>query len=64
MAVVIERREGRAELIECMSNPQRLLATYNRVAAALNAREKRQLALWSPELLSGIKAEVVLPKAP
>ncbi len=64
MAVVIEKREGRAKLIECMSDPRRLLATYNRVAAELNAKEKQQLALFSPELLSRIGAEVLPPKTP
>jgi putative zinc-dependent peptidase DUF5700 len=56
MAVIIERREGRAVLIECMSNPRRLLATYNRDAAALNAAGKERLPLWSKELLAGIGA--------
>lgn len=64
MAAVIERREGRAKLIECMSDPRRLLATYNRVAKELNAKGKQQLPLWSPELLSLIGAEALPPKAP
>jgi Putative zinc dependent peptidase (DUF5700) len=64
MAVVIEKREGRAKLIECMSDPRRLLATYNRVASELNAKEKQQFALWSPDLLSRIGAEVLPKKAP
>jgi hypothetical protein len=64
MAVVIEKREGRATLIECMADPRRLLATYNRVAKELNAEEKRQRALFSPELLSGIGAGAPPPKAP
>jgi hypothetical protein len=64
MAVVIEKREGRAELIECMSDPRRLLATYDRIAAELNAKGKEHFALWSPELLSRIGVEVVLPNAP
>jgi hypothetical protein len=54
MAVVIERHEGRAKLIACMADPPELLATYNRVAKELNAKEKQPLALWSPELLSRI----------
>jgi hypothetical protein len=56
MAIVIERQEGRAVLIECMSSPRRLLATYNRDAAALNAAGKEHLPLWSRELLAGIGA--------
>jgi hypothetical protein len=64
MAVLIEKREGRAKLIECTSDARQLLATYNRVAAGLNAKEKPPLALWSKELLSKIGAEVVTPNAP
>ncbi len=56
MAVVIERQEGRAVLIECMSDPRRLLATYNRDAAAVNAAGKEHLPLWSKQLLAGIGA--------
>jgi hypothetical protein len=56
MAVVIERQEGRAVLIASMSDPRRLLATYNRDAAALNASGKERLPLWSKELLAGIGA--------
>lgn len=62
MAVVVEKHDGRAKLIECMSDPRKLLATYNRAAAELNAKEKPPLALWSEELLSRIGAEVVPPK--
>lgn len=51
MAVVIEKHDGRAELIECMSDARRLLATYDRDAADINAREGGRLALWSPGLL-------------
>jgi hypothetical protein len=59
MAVVIEKRQGRARLIECMSDPRQLLATYNRAAAGLNAKEKQHLALWSPQLLSKIGADLL-----
>jgi hypothetical protein len=51
MAVVIERHDGRAALIECMADPRKLLATYNRDAADLNVRGKEKLALWSPALI-------------
>jgi hypothetical protein len=64
MAVVIERRDGRAKLIECMSDPRKLLATYNRAAAELNAKGKPPLALWSEELLSKIGAEAAPPNRP
>jgi len=52
MAVIIERREGRPALVECMSDPRKLLRAYNRSAAELNAAGKEQLAMWSPELLN------------
>jgi hypothetical protein len=51
MAVLIEKRDGRATLIECMADPRKLLATYNRDAADLARTGKEQLALWSPALL-------------
>jgi hypothetical protein len=56
MAVLIERRDGRAALVECMSDPRKLLAAYNRAAAELNGEGTEQLALWSPELLEKIGA--------
>jgi hypothetical protein len=63
MAFAIEKREGRAKLIECMSDPRQLLAAYNRIAAELNAKEKTPLALWSNELLSRIGAVAISGKA-
>jgi len=50
MAVTIERRFGRPELIRCMLNPRLLLARYN--AAADDS-----LARWSPELLQALGME-------
>jgi hypothetical protein len=54
MAVVVEKRYGRATLIDCMLDPRKLLARYNSAAAELNRNQEAQLALWSPELLSKI----------
>lgn len=55
MSVVIEKRYGRARLIECMTDPRELLATYNQAAAEHNrAHPHDPLALWSPELLQAI----------
>lgn len=54
MAVLIERRYGRATLIDCMIDPRELLARYNSAAAELNHIQKDQLAMWSPELLTKI----------
>ncbi len=63
MAVLVEKSEGRRKLIACMSDPRRLLATYNRVAAELNKKGNPPLALWSGELLTRIGAVVVSGKA-
>ncbi len=56
MAVVVERREGRAALIACMADPRKLLAAYDRDAAELNSKSGKKLALWSPELLEKLEA--------
>ena len=37
MAVVIEKREGRTALVTCVSDPRKLLASFNRDAAELAA---------------------------
>ena len=56
MSVVIEKRYGRARLIECMTDPRELLVTYNQAAAENNrAHTDDHLALWSPELLQSLK---------
>jgi hypothetical protein len=54
MAVTIERRFGRAKLIDCMLDPRTALAWYNRAAAAEQRRGGEQLATWSPELLRAL----------
>lgn len=54
MAVIVEKRYGRKALIECMLDPRGLLARYNRAAAEMNRTGKKQLALWSPELMQKI----------
>ncbi len=56
MAVIVEKRYGRATLIDCMIDPRELLARYNSAVAELNRDQGAQLALWSPELLSKIGA--------
>lgn len=56
MAVIVERRYGRATLIACMVDPRQLLARYNAAAAELNAKGDEPLALWSPRLLQQIGA--------
>ena len=56
---VVEKRYGRAVLVECMSDPRQLLARYNQAAAEQNAGGNEKLPLWSPELLkaAGVEAE-------
>ena len=56
MAVVVERRYGRAVLIEGMRRPERLLATYNRAARESMRRGGEPLALWSDELIERVGA--------
>jgi hypothetical protein len=56
MSVVIEKRYGRAKLIECMTDPRELLAAYNQAAAEHNRTSPDQLALWPPELMKAMGA--------
>jgi hypothetical protein len=50
MAVTIEKHDGRARLIECMTDLLRLLPTYNRAAIEQN-NNGGALPLWSSELI-------------
>jgi hypothetical protein len=54
MAVTVEKRFGRAQLIAAMLDNRKLLALYNRAAQEQNARGGEPLVLWSPELLKRI----------
>lgn len=54
MAALVEQRYGREALIECMLDPRRLLATYNR--AATMRKNNERLQLWSPRLLRAVHA--------
>jgi hypothetical protein len=56
MAAIVERRLGRAALVECMADPRLLLVRYNQVAAETNASGGPSLPLWSAELLSAVGA--------
>ncbi|HUK29471.1 MAG TPA: DUF5700 domain-containing putative Zn-dependent protease [Candidatus Acidoferrum sp.] len=56
MAVIVEKRYGRAALIQTMTDYRCLLVLYNRAAAELNAAGKDQLPLWSESVLSGVGA--------
>jgi len=62
MAVIVEKRFGRATLIDCMIDPRELLARYNSAAAELNHSQTEQLALWSPELLATIGPPITEPR--
>jgi len=56
MAVTIEKKYGRDELIECMMDPYRLLSKYNAAAAELNKKNPAsKLAVWSPTLVNAFK---------
>jgi hypothetical protein len=54
MAVIIERTEGRAKLIECICDQRRLLPTYNEAARKHNRSSKEPLALWSAVIIDAI----------
>ena len=56
MASMVEKRFGRAALVETMSNYPKLLSLYNQAATEQNAKGGEQLATWSPELLKRVGA--------
>jgi hypothetical protein len=59
MAVIVEKAYGRPTLIDCMLDPRRLLATYNRAVNAGKAGEP--LPTWSGRLLRAVRAHPVGP---
>ncbi len=54
MAVEVERRLGRPALVECMSDPRRLLLEFNRLAADKTRLAGEYLPTWSPALLTAL----------
>ncbi|MEE3624209.1 DUF5700 domain-containing putative Zn-dependent protease [Nitrospirillum sp. BR 11752] len=54
MAVLVERRFGRAAFNECLLDPRKLLELYNQEAQEANARGAR-LATWSPDVLKRLR---------
>jgi hypothetical protein len=56
MGALVEKRYGRAVLVECMGDPRTLLARYNRAAAEANAGGE-SLPLWSAEVLKAVGAD-------
>jgi hypothetical protein len=56
MSVLIEKTFGRDKLLECICDQRKLLSTYNKAAAKHNRTSREPLALWSDEVINGIKA--------
>jgi hypothetical protein len=54
MAALVEQQYGREALLECMLDPRRLLATYNR--AVIVGKSKENLPAWSHRLLEAVRA--------
>jgi hypothetical protein len=54
MAVAIERHDGRAELIRRMTDPERLLADFNRAAAEYNRTHADSPAQWSASVVAAL----------
>jgi putative zinc-dependent peptidase DUF5700 len=57
MAVTIEKEFGRAVLIDCMTNPRKLMETYNHAAAEQNKKNGEQLAVWSVDLIKAVSTK-------
>ena len=55
MAVLIEKTYGRKQLIDCMCDQRKLLATYNEAARKYNSKAAEPLALWSSELIDALR---------
>lgn len=51
MAVLIEKTFGRKQLIDCMCDQRKLLATYNEAARKHNRKAAEPLALWATEII-------------
>ncbi|OGU55672.1 MAG: hypothetical protein A2V66_01910 [Ignavibacteria bacterium RBG_13_36_8] len=54
MSATIEKKYGRAKLIECLCDPRMLLLTYNQAALEYNNSEPDSLVLWSSSLIERI----------
>jgi hypothetical protein len=55
MAVVVEKQMGRAVLLECMTDPRKLLVSYNEAAKKLNKTAVDKLPVWSDEVIAAMK---------
>ena len=63
MGQMVEKRFGRAVLIDCMSDPRQLLARYNEAATEENASGKDKLPLWSLELLKAVGVQTATARS-
>ena len=54
MAVIVEKRYGRAMLIDCMLDRRLLLRRYSQAAAEMNASGQEHLAVWSSEVTNAM----------
>jgi hypothetical protein len=56
MAVIVEKKYGRAVLLKGMTDPRKLLLRYNQVAADINSTgPAEKLPLWSDEVVDALK---------
>lgn len=55
MAATIELTYGRAALIDCLCEPGKLLATYNRAAEEQSHKGGEHAATWSPMLVEALQ---------
>jgi hypothetical protein len=53
---MVEKKFGRAVLIQTMLDPRKLLLFYNKAAIEENKKQKEQLPLWSTEILDQVQA--------
>jgi len=54
MAVLIEKTLGRARLIDCLCEPEKMLSAYNEAAAKWSALTGEDVEVWAPEFLKRI----------
>jgi hypothetical protein len=57
MGATIEKRFGRAVLLDCMADPRLLLKKYNEAVSEQSASAKEPVARWSAEVLKGVGVE-------
>jgi len=55
MGVTVEKAFGREALLECMTDPRRLLIRYNEAAKKLNLAATEKLPLWNDEVITAME---------